>query len=115
MHIFSCNVKNSVGTYKLVNEYLQLVAAEKPQVVQEIAREVQRKCSGQAVVRVAMIQAETLKGIEKIKCITEAINEAVKGSDYSNAWDEYKQQLVEAGERIKACKASSNKPLEVVT
>ncbi|XP_055306902.1 uncharacterized protein LOC129571162 [Sitodiplosis mosellana] len=109
--VLLCNVKEGVSTYKLVTEYLQLAAGENPQALQEFARQIQQRCSGQTY---AELMAEFARegetdgnqgnGVEKVKCITEAIGDAVKETDFNKIWEEYKKDLEQLHERVKACK-----------
>lgn len=113
-YISSCNVKEGVATYKLVTEYIRLAAAENPQVIQEFARQIQARCSGQTyaeLMRKFAITDETngKKSVETIKCITDAINDAVKETDFNQIWEEYKKDLEKLQERIKSCKNESSK------
>lgn len=113
-HICSCNVKEGVATYKLVTEYIRLAAAENPQIIQEFARQIQAKCSGQTYAELMnkfAIADETdgIKGVEKIKCITEAITDAVSETDFNKIWEEYRKDLEKLHERVKACKSESSK------
>lgn len=106
-------MKEGVATYRLVTEYIRLVAAENPQVIQEFIRQIQAKCSGQTyaeLMRKFAIADETNgnKGVETIKCITESITDAVKETDFNKIWDEYKNDLDKLQERIKSCKNESS-------
>lgn len=46
--------------------------------------------------------------IEKVKCISEAISDAVKETDYEPIWDEYKKELEKLHDKFKACKNEAN-------
>lgn len=105
---FRCNIKQFFQTTKLLNEYGR--AVNNPEILREITQEVQKECNGQTVDE---IDAQASKTVEKIKCIAEAITEAVKETDYSKVWEEYKRRVAEKLEQVKACKAQKS-PVEFV-
>lgn len=59
-----------------------------------------------------LVEASDSNDLDKIKCIAEAITEAVKGTNYAKAWEEVKKQIAESFEHIKACKTEKS-PLGV--
>lgn len=86
-----------------------MIAPEHPQVVQQIAQEIQKQCSGQTAAKVAvLLHTETAKNVGKVKCIVESISETVKGTDFSKGWEEYKRQVAEKFEQVKACKSKGS-------
>lgn len=42
--------------------------------------------------------------VSKIKCIAEAIDDAVKNTDFNKVWEEYSKDLANLENRIKDCK-----------
>lgn len=45
--------------------------------------------------------------LQLLDCEIEVIDDTVKSSDYNKVWQEYKTNLNEVGERMKACKNDS--------
>lgn len=114
----SCNIKEGVETYKIFNDYLKQVAAEKPEVIQALIPEFKKQCGAfqaQDEEQFWMADEPTenveYKGIEHLKCISKAITDAVHETDFAPAWEAYKKDLEDAFERMKACKQESS-PLE---
>lgn len=98
-------------TYKMISEYLRMVAQQKPEIISEIAREVQAQCSGLTEVSFEDVVEETNADdkLKKLKCIKDAITDAVKETDFAKIWDEYKRDLEKMFDQIKACKNEANK------
>ena len=48
----------------------------------------------------------------KVRCILDAVTEAVKGTDFAPVWEKYAKHLVDQHHRIKACTDKST-PVEV--
>ena len=40
---------------------------------------------------------------QKVKCVLDAITEAVKGTDFAPVWEKYAKHLVDQHQRVKAC------------
>lgn len=107
-------MREGIATYKLVTDYIRLAATENPKVIQKFVREIQQRCAGQTY---AHLMAEYATGDEskagngaaKIKCIFEAINDAVGETDFDKIWRQYKKDLEKLHERIKACKSEPSK------
>ena len=49
---------------------------------------------------------------QKVRCILDAVTEAVKGTDFAPVWEKYAKHLVDQHHRIKACTDKST-PVEV--
>lgn len=113
--ISSCNVKEGVQSYKIINEYLQSIASQNPQIIPTFVSEYRRQCSGAASEAIVDFfedvngGAETFKGAEHLECISDAITAAVHETDFASVWEGYKKDLEAALERINACKQEENK------
>lgn len=105
-----CNMKEGVATYRLITDYLRLVAAQKPNLVSQIVREVQDKCSAyQSVEDIFDVEEIDVDGLEKnildkVKCISNAITDGLKETDFEKPWNHLKKDLEKLAERLKACK-----------
>lgn len=104
----SCNIKEGAMTYKIITEYIQAVAQQKPEVVSEIAREVQAQCSGRTE---AVFEEDEVEGYntDKQTCIKNAITDAVKETDFAKIWEEHKKDLEKLFDQIKACENEPSK------
>lgn len=108
-----CNIKEGVATYRLITEYLRLVAAQKPVLVSQIVREVQEKCNAyQSVEDILDVDEIDLDGLDKnildkLKCISNAITDGLKETDFEQPWDYLKKDLEKLAARLKACKNQS--------
>lgn len=108
-----CNIKEGVATYRLITEYLRLVAAQKPVLVSQIVREVQEKCNAyQSVEDIFDVDEIDLDGLDKnildkLKCISNAITDGLKETDFEQPWDYLKKDLEKLAARLKACKNQS--------
>lgn len=96
-----------------MNEYIRLVAAENPQVIEEFAQEIQARCAGQTCAEFLADflkdEADKIDIDEKINCIGEAIYDAVRETDYESIWWVYVNDLERTREHIKACRSEPNK------
>ncbi|XP_055306879.1 uncharacterized protein LOC129571139, partial [Sitodiplosis mosellana] len=111
IQVLACVASEAAATLQLTNDYIKLANAEKPQIMEEFESQIQQRCSGQTY---AELMAEFASegetdgnqgnGVEKVKCITEAIGDAVKETDFNKIWGEYKKDLEQLHERVKACK-----------
>lgn len=113
---FRCNIREGVAIYKNLVDYMRLVATENPKVLQDFIRQVNQKCAGVKVENVLLAEGDKpnmsdklKKIVEKLKCMSEAISEAVKGTDYEGVFEEIKKDMEKVGERMKACTAESSK------
>lgn len=105
-----CNMKEGVATYRLITDYLRLVATQKPLLVSQIVREVQDKCNAyQSVEDIFDVDEIDLDGLEKnilekLKCISNAITEGLKETDFEKPWNNLKKDLEKLASRLKACR-----------
>lgn len=112
-HMFRCNVKEGAATFQLINEYIRLVAAEKPVVLILIFRQVQQKCNANESFDEwlqfdGIEQNDVIKNaLEKIKCIVNSTAEALKDSDFDQPLKQLKKDLKNLVDHLKDCK---NKP-----
>lgn len=108
-----CNIKEGVATYRLITDYIRLVAAQKPVLVTQIVREVQDKCSAyQSIEDIFDVDEIDLDGMEKnilenFKCISNAITDGLKDTDFEKPWNSLKKDLEKLAARLKACKNQS--------
>lgn len=111
--ICRCNVKEGAATFQLINEYIRLVAAEKPVVLILIFRQVQQKCNvnksfDELLQFDGTEQYDVIKNaLEKIKCIVNSTAEALKDSDFDQPLEQLKKDLENLVDHLKDCK---NKP-----
>lgn len=93
---------------RLINEYARVIVAEKPEVLPKIVREVKSKCSGTQLLDEEFLDMGLNDDIVgKLKCITNAITDALKDTKYSKSWDKLKKDLERVGDRIKACRSDN--------
>lgn len=108
--LFRCNVKEGATTYRLINEYLRLVATQKPVAVLEIVRQVQLKCNSyQWFEELSETDEAAEYGIvagtlEKLNCMVNAVTEALVGTEFAKPWDNLIKDIQNYMDSIKACK-----------
>lgn len=89
-----------------------MVAETKPEVVAIFAREIQQKCNAQHLEILTEFMGKAVNDVhdivEKVKCIKEAISDAVAETEFSKIWEEYKEDLAKHFENLKGCKDESN-------
>lgn len=108
--MFRCNVKEGAATYRLINEYLRLVATQKPVAVLEIVRQVQQKCNAyQWFEELSETDEAAEYGIvtgtlEKLNCMVNAVTEALIGTEFAKPWDKLIKDIRNYMDTIKACK-----------
>lgn len=108
---FSCKIRESIAIYKNYIEYLQLIAQQNPQALQDFIKGVNQKCAGQALDKFDIMFEEPMMSlgiVEKLKCVDNAISQAVKDSDYAYVYEELHKDLEQVANNIKACKTQSN-------
>lgn len=96
-----------------MGEYIQMMAAENPKAVQDILRGIQQKCSGQRVpedeIDFLLKDADEKDIQQRLKCIADAIGDAVKENDFNSIWEQAKRDLKNVGERMKKCRTEQSK------
>lgn len=103
-HTFSCNIREGAATYRLVTEYVRLAVSEKPEIVQDLIQQIQETCSAQTDLAEEDFSIEARNPVERLRCIIEAITDAVKETDFQKIWEEYKKDLEQLLERLRGCR-----------
>lgn len=116
-----CQIKEGATTYRLINEYFRLVAAQKPTVLIQIVSQVQKNCNGQQSLEEYMeIAAESdefdqleqygliSSAIEKLNCIITAITEALLYTEFEKPWANLVEDIQKYIENIRNCKQKPN-------
>lgn len=57
----------------------------------------------------SIAKVDRSKNLEHLKCIFDAINAAMKETDFASVWGGYRLDINEALQRVKACKTQINK------
>jgi len=106
--VILCNIKEGVASFSIVNEYIKLASAQDPTFVPDLINQYKETCGGGSS-GVEMFAVEGVKECvrrlsERIKCISEAISDAIKDTDFQKDWEEYKKNLDILRNHLKACK-----------
>lgn len=88
----------------MVAEYVKLAVSEKPEIAQDLIQQIQEQCSAQHELAEEEYSIEEFNAIERLRCIIDATNDAVKETDFQAIWEEYKKDLEQLIERLKDCK-----------
>lgn len=106
---FRCYIRETIAFFRDFTEYVQLVGAQNPKVLQDFIREVNQKCAGGIRFEEVLLAVESQGVGDIMKCMTEGIRDAVKGTDFEGLFEGIKKDMDRVGDRIKACKDESNK------
>lgn len=108
--MFRCNIREGLLTYKLMGNYIGMMATENPKAVQDILRGVQQKCNGRKEDEIDVILKGTNeKDIQaQLKCMTDAISRAIRETDFEAIFEKTKRELMSVGERMKSCRTEQD-------
>ncbi|XP_031640925.1 uncharacterized protein LOC116352456 [Contarinia nasturtii] len=103
-----CNIKEGVATFSIVNEYIKLASAQDATFMADLINQYKESCGAESS-GVEMFAVEGVKECvrrlsKRIKCISEAISDAVKDTSFQKGWEEYKNNLDKLRNHLKACK-----------
>lgn len=118
-----CNIKEAATTFRLITEYMRLVATQNPKVLMDFVRGLPGKCSSKSfdveskeIELFSMFdeeeeetQSKIKKFLLKIKCQTRAIDTACKGTKYQPIFDAHREAMFALVDGINECKTNSNK------
>lgn len=119
-----------------------MMAAENPKLIQDIMQGIQTRCGGQKTPdEFDFLLAEEGTGtgteteggdggdggdggngtgtgsgderVDRLKCMIEAVDDAIKESDFQGVWDQTKQDLNTVVERMEACKTEQTRTLKL--
>lgn len=109
-------MKAAVQSYRVFNTFMNTVDTENPEALQLYASEYRRKCSASNVEEESELFDEFIsdneydyRGPDNLRCISNAITDAVHETDFARVWEEYRKDLDAAFERIDASKQELNK------
>lgn len=112
--LIRCNAKEGAVTFQLLNDYIRLVAVEKPIVLISIFRGFQQQCNQNETSVVDLLNFDDIeqfnviqKIIEKIKCILNATTAALMDVNYLKPLEDFRKELEELSQRLNDC---NNKP-----
>lgn len=112
--LIRCNAKEGAVTFQLLNDYIRLVAVEKPIVLISIFRGFQQQCNQNVTSVADLLNFDDIeqfnviqKIIEKIKCILNATTAALMDVNYLKPLEDFRKELEELSQRLNDC---NNKP-----
>lgn len=95
-------------------DYIRDMNVKNPKTVKQFVRLVQKECQGQIEIEEAEFdfmfeENEGQNPAERIKCMIEAIRDAVKETDYEKIVEKMKQEMEEVGNRMKSCQTEQDR------
>lgn len=95
-------------------DYIRDMNVKNPKTVDQFVRLVQKECQGQLEIEEAEFdfmfeENEGQNPAERIKCMIEAIRDAVKETDYEKIVEKMKQEMEEVGNRMKSCQTEQDR------
>lgn len=112
--LIRCNAKEGAVTFQLLNDYVRLVAVQKPMLLISIFQGFQQKCNQNEQSVVDLLNFDDIeqfnviqKILEKIKCILGATTEALMDVNYLKPLEDFRKELEELSQRLNNC---NNKP-----